>query len=63
MKTQIQMYYEAARRIAARDCTFMDIMRGPNPLTPEEIDTLAEKYPERYGRYAGFGLKAKSRKS
>lgn len=51
MMSQRWYYDEALKHIAERDETFMEIMTGPNPLTPEEIATLIKKRPERYGRY------------
>ena len=60
MKSQIQMYREAERKIADRNAAFVEIMQGPNPLTPEEVDALAEKDPARYGIFKGaYGTGAK----
>lgn len=60
MKTQRRMYDDATARIAERDELFMEMIRGPNPLTPEEIDRLIERDPARYGRYAKFGAKGRA---
>lgn len=54
---QPAMYWRAHRKIADRNEVFMDIMTGPNPLSPEEIDRLVEKDPARYGAYARWGTK------
>jgi hypothetical protein len=48
------MFWTAHRRIADRDAAFMEIMRGPNPLTPVEVRVLIDRHPDRYGRYAAF---------
>lgn len=52
--------YQVARaRIADRNNTFLDIMRGPNPLSPEEVDRLIERHPGRYDAYRAWGAKAR----
>ena len=58
MKTQIQMFRDAERQIADGNEAFMEMLRGPNPLSPEEIDSLVARRPERWSRFAGFGAKA-----
>ena len=34
--------------------TFNEIQRGPNPITPEEVDRLIEKRPHVYGVLRAF---------
>lgn len=53
-RAQRQMYEDARRRIASADRIFMEIMAGPNPLTPEELRRLIDKRPELWGRYERF---------
>jgi len=48
------MFYAAHRQIADRDAAFMEIMSGPNPLTPAEVRALVDRHLDRYGRYAAF---------
>jgi len=54
MKTQHQLYSEAQQKLAKKHETFMEIMRGPNPLTQDELRLLIKKRPEAYGCYATF---------
>ena len=55
MKTQMQMFYAAARKHGERDRAFMELRNHPtNPLTAEDVRKLAVRWPTRYGRYAGF---------
>ena len=37
--------------IAERDETFLEIMNGPNPLTPAEVRKMIDMRPALYGRY------------
>lgn len=60
--TQKDMFYAAGRNIGAANEAFMDMLKGPNPLTPEEIDRFIARRPERWARLAGFGAKAKAAK-
>lgn len=55
MKTQLQMFYEAHRKIADLNNTFMELIRHPtNPMTREDLKALIAKRPYVYGRFAGF---------
>lgn len=36
---------------------FNEIMTGPNPMTPEECQLMADKYPDKYGFMSAFGPK------
>ena len=62
MKTQKEMFYAAGRKIAEGNDTFMDIMRGPNPLSREDVDRLIARNPY-WSRFAGFGTKGKVKNS
>lgn len=42
----------ADERAARINRTFMEVQSGPNPLSPDEIRTLAKKRPEIWGRFA-----------
>lgn len=53
-KSPRAMFYRAHNQIAQRDEIFMEIMTGPNPLTPDDVARLIERDPARYGRYEGF---------
>lgn len=54
MPTQMQMYRNAERKAAALDNAFMDMLKGPNPLTKAELEALIAKRPEVYGRFANW---------
>ncbi|MBS3648814.1 hypothetical protein KEU06_09370 [Pseudaminobacter sp. 19-2017] len=54
MKTQLQHFWEAHRRIADLNEAMLDALFGPNPITDAELRALIEKRPERYGRFAGY---------
>ena len=54
MKTQLAMYRDANQRLTDRAITFIEIMRGPNPLTPSEFEALCAKRPEVYGQFRGL---------
>ncbi len=55
MKSQQQLFYEAQRKLGEFDRAFMDLVKDPqNPMTNDDLRVLVKKYPERYGRYAGF---------
>jgi len=36
-------YMKAQRNLAERNAALVEIMNGPNPLTPEELDRLLNK--------------------
>jgi len=36
-------YKKVERQLAERNAALMEIMNGPNPLTPEELDRLLHK--------------------
>ncbi len=54
-------YRKAERQIADGNETFTEMLRGPHPLTPEEIDRLVARNP-RWVRFAGFGAKARQKR-
>lgn len=62
-RTQHQHYEAARRQVADGNSLFMEVQRGANPLSPEEIDRLVDLRPERWGRFAGFGAKAQAAKA
>lgn len=60
MKTQVQMFYEEQSKVAARDHAFVELVNHPtNPLTNQDLERAIARWPERYGRYAGFVGKLK----
>lgn len=60
VKTQLQMFYEEHAKIAARDHAFMAFVNDPdNPITNQDLERIIARWPERYGRYAGFVGKLK----
>ena len=55
MKTQMQLYKEAERKLAEANQAFMDMVNDPvNPLTNDDLERLITRWPERYGRFSGF---------
>ena len=55
MKTQMQMYREAERKLAEANEAFMDMVNDPvNPMTNDDLERLIARWPERYGRFSGF---------
>lgn len=52
--TQEQMYYQAQRRSAEINLTFLDMLKGDAPLTNAELQANIDKRPELWGRFAGF---------
>ena len=55
MKTQMQLYKEAERKLAEANQAFMDMVNDPvNPLTNDDLERLIARWPERYGRFSGF---------
>ena len=64
MLTQLQMFEQARRRIAALNSIFMELVNcKENPLTREDLEALIRKRPESYGRFSGFLDKLPSRAS
>jgi hypothetical protein len=53
--TQHEMFRNAHERLANRYRTFEEIQNGPNPLTPEEIEELIRRHPDRYAGFAPAG--------
>jgi len=45
------------RQTAEANELFMELLRGDNPITPEEIDKLCDKRPQ-WERFRAFGAKA-----
>ncbi len=59
---QKQMYYQAERRAAERNETFLELVQHPtNPLTREDLARNIERRPELWGQYAGWLDKLPSR--
>ena len=55
MKTQMQLYKEAERKLAEANEAFMDMVNDPdNPMTNDDLERLIARWPERYGRFSGF---------
>ncbi len=55
VKTQMQLYKEAERKLAEANEAFMDMVNDPvNPLTNDDLERLIARWPERYGRFSGF---------
>ncbi|OBS08935.1 hypothetical protein [Acidihalobacter prosperus] len=55
MKSQEQMFWETHKRIAEADRHVMELARHPtNPLTNSDLETLVNRYPERWGKYRGL---------
>jgi hypothetical protein len=50
-KTAKQYWADAEARSAKINRTFVEIQQGPNPLTQEEINKLADKRPEIWERF------------
>lgn len=53
MKTQLQIFYEVDRKIGERNELFMDMVRDGS-MTNQQLHKLVNRWPERYGCYAGF---------
>jgi hypothetical protein len=52
---QLQMFYREQRRIGEKDAIFMELIRHPtNPLTNDDLRKMVARWPDRYGKYAGF---------
>ena len=47
------MFYEEQRKIGDRDILFMDMVRDGS-MTNQQLQRLVDKWPHRYGGYAGF---------
>ena len=56
-KSAIAMFARSHDQVADGNASFMEIMNGPNPLTPKEVDRMIERNP-RWLRFAGFVAKA-----
>lgn len=55
MKTQMQLYQEAERKLAEANEAFMDMVNDPvNPMTNDDLERAIARWPERYGRFSGF---------
>ncbi len=59
--TAAQHFELSHRRISDRNNTFVEIMQGPNPSSPEEIDRLIAIGKGRYDVFACFGASALKR--
>lgn len=55
MKTQMQIYREVERDIAAGNSLFMDLIKDKkNPLTNADLKELIKRNPGRWSKYKGF---------
>lgn len=53
--TQAQRYYAAVRAQGEADRQFLDMVgHQTNPLTNADLVALVARFPERWGRYAGW---------
>ena len=60
MKPQMQYFWESHKRLADADKAFLELVNDPkNPMTNDDLSRLIARYPERYGRFAGFVGKLK----
>ena len=60
MKSQIQMFYESARKQGQLNELFMEMINDPvAPMTNDELKALIAKRPEFYSCFAGFIWKLK----
>ena len=50
-RTQEQMLAHAQQRMWDANRVFVDMQRGPNPLTSAEIEHLATTRPNTWGRF------------
>lgn len=54
-KSQYQLCQEALSKLSGTNAHFMEMVHHPtNPLTNEDLRRLVERFPERWGRFAGF---------
>jgi hypothetical protein len=51
---QKKMCRDAFKMIAECNSLFMEMLKGPNPLTKAEIRKLIAKRPELWGRFSKF---------
>lgn len=49
--TPREAYYHSYKKVMDRIHTFVEIQQGVNLLTQDEINSLAEKFPERWGMF------------
>lgn len=61
MKTQLQLYWEAERRLAARNQAFMDAVN--EGMTSDELEKIIKRRPEVWGIYADWVKILKERES
>lgn len=55
MRTQLEHYENARRRLADADQTFMELVSHPtNPLTRDDLAANIKRRPELWARYAGW---------
>lgn len=60
MTTQRQLCSHAEKRLFEQNEAFMDLVKHPtNPMTNQDLERLIARWPERYGRFAGFVGKLK----
>ena len=55
VKADHEMLAREQQKEFDRNQTFLDMQRGPNPLTNAEIEKLATKDPDRWGKFRGMG--------
>ncbi len=55
MKTQLQLFYEAHRRISDRNNAFMDLVTdASNPMTKQDLERLIARFPMRYSMFTEY---------
>jgi len=52
MKTQAQMYSQSQKQAAECDRVFLEMLKGPDPITKAELQRNIEKRPALWKRYA-----------
>lgn len=52
--TQAQLYYQAVRKQGELDQLFMEMTKGDNAITKEELRALIANRPSLWNRYAAF---------
>lgn len=57
LPTRYHLMTKEQRQTAEGNELFMELLRGPNALTPEEIDKFCDRRPQ-WERFRGFGAKA-----
>jgi hypothetical protein len=51
---QFHAFYQSSRAIAQANLLMLELLYGENPITDRELSRLIDRYPARYGRFAGY---------